>query len=119
MYTHIISYHRQLEVIKEIYEQFVLSKKRCEHLITLRATYGREGPPRLYLTGGTHVLPTLYPSYYIHPTTGTSGQPSNLTEGCEGVRDSRIVALLKARVGPRWKKALWKHLIRSVRHLCI
>jgi hypothetical protein len=90
--------HRQVEVIKEIYEQFVLSKKRCQHLITLRATYGREGPPRLIVAGGSHILPTLEPTPYKH-TASTGG-------------NSRIVALLKARVGDRWKKAFWKHLIR-------
>jgi hypothetical protein len=99
---------RQLEVLAGLLEMHVRARRRCAHLVTLRATFGREGPTRLVVTGGAHILPSLAPAPL---RTFLSGEgPRGSLQGS----DSPLVALLRARVGQRWRRALWKHLIRVV-----
>lgn len=99
--------HKQLEVVQLLFELYHTAKKRCNHLVNLRATFGKDGPPKLSIIGGNHILPILSPEYYRFPPE---------TAGKDGGSNSRVVRLLQARVGSRWKKALWKHIIRVIIH---
>ena len=83
-------------------------------------------PPKLVIIGGNHILPILSTGYYRFPppstnTTNTGGVRSNgIAGGGEmammTTSENRVITLLKARVGARWKKALWKHIIRVIVH---
>jgi hypothetical protein len=71
----------------------------------LRSDHRRPEIPRVYSTGGSHILPQLSSGQTIYP----SGM--NVPRNALGVG---LVALMKAKMGNKWKKALWKHIIRFV-----
>ena len=39
----LVADHKQLEVLQQIIEQYIRTKKRCLHLVNLRATFGKDG----------------------------------------------------------------------------
>ena len=99
---------RQLEVVKFIFERIVQVNIRSKQLSRIRVAFTRDEIPRVYGTGGSHILPQLSSSQLAYP----AARP--IPRNSFGLG---LVALLKAKMGSRWTKALWKHLIRFVIHI--
>lgn len=96
---------RQLEVLKDLLELMVVASKRAEHLLQVSNVFGQlDSPdtPRLFQVGGTHLLPYLAVGNKRFPTTMNAPRAENV----------RLVSLFKTTWGPKWKRALWKHLIK-------
>jgi hypothetical protein len=96
---------RQIGVIRDLLELMALANIRIRQLLRVRIAYTTSEIPRVYSTGGSHILPQLSSGQTIYP----SGM--NVPRNALGVG---LVALMKAKMGNKWKKALWKHIIRFV-----
>jgi hypothetical protein len=96
---------RQVELLAELTELIARANIRIRQLLRVRVAYTRDELPRIYSTGGSHILPQL--------SSGSRVYPAGMTIPTQPF-GTGLVALMKAKMGNKWRKALWKHLIRLV-----
>ena len=63
-------------------------------------------PPRVSETGGIHILPYL--------TVGDLKYPLGMTIPENTAETRSIVASLKKRFAKKWRRELWKHIVRVI-----
>ena len=89
-------------------ELIVTSKKRADHLLRVKVGWGGKWslPPRVSETGGIHILPYL--------TIGDQKYPLGMTIPENTAETRSIVASLKKRFAKKWRRELWRHIVRVI-----
>jgi hypothetical protein len=94
---------RQIQVLQELLDLQIHHERRLTHLVRVRGIFGKKWlPPRINEVGGIHIFPCLTIQHKQYPNDPTALPPAE--QSLLANAPSKLIPLLKSRLGPNWAK---------------
>jgi hypothetical protein len=96
--------------------------KRIQQLLRIQKIYRKGFPlPCIYEVGGVRILPHLLIRNLPYPadtrlSATTSPSTSSAASSSSSTSHHSLVSFMRERVGDRWAKMMWLHVVRLVVH---